>query len=488
MSLNNDLSWLNAKNWKNDLASGIVVFLVALPLCLGIALASGANLFSGIIAGIIGGTVVVLFSNSALGVSGPAAGLSAVVLDLTTKIGSFPAFLSVVVLAGIIQIIFGFLRGGVISHFFPSSVIKGLLAGIGLVIIQKQIPVLLGVSSYSQINLFEFNIATVGITCLIGLITLEFAFFKKMKIFKILPASLLMVLVATLLALFLNVPSTHLVNIPVASSFKEFVGFFQFPDFSLLTNSSIYLFAFTLAIVASIETLLCVEASDKLDPYRRSTDTNKELIAQGIGNMTSGFLGGLPITQVVVRSSVNVNSGGKTKMASMVHGILLLTCVSLAPTILNYIPLSALAAILVLTGYKLTPVSLYKKMSQTGKMQFISFLATALGIVTTDLLKGIIIGLCVAIVSLLHKSYATSYFVTSETDGEKHTTNLRLAQEVSFLNKGSILKILNDVPENSHLTIDLSHSLHIDYDVREIIKDFTEQTAKLKNIETHLIR
>ncbi|RPJ76552.1 MAG: SulP family inorganic anion transporter [Alphaproteobacteria bacterium] len=488
MSLDNDLNWLNPKNLKNDIASGIVVFLVALPLCLGIALASGANLFSGIIAGIVGGTVLVLFSNSPLGVSGPAAGLAAVVLDITTKIGSFPAFLSVVVLAGVIQIIFGLLKGGVISHFFPSSVIKGLLAGIGLVIIQKQIPVLLGVNSYSDINLVAPNIATVGFACLIGLIVLEFSVFKKMKFFKIFPASLVMVLIGTLLALFLNVPGSHLVSLPVASSVNEFVGFFQFPDFSQLANKSIYLFAFTLAIVASIETLLSVEASDKLDPFRRTTDTNKELIAQGIGNMTSGLLGGLPITQVVVRSSVNVNSGGKTKMASMLHGILLLTCVSLAPAILNYIPLATLAAILILTGYKLTPISLYKKMIRTGKMQFISFLATALGIVTTDLLKGIMIGLCVAVVSLLYKSYTTSYFVTSETDGEKHTTNLRLAQEVSFLNKGSILKILNEVPEDSRLTIDLSHSLHIDYDVREIIKDFTEQTAKLKNVETQLIR
>jgi MFS superfamily sulfate permease-like transporter len=488
MNLNKELHWFNPKNWKNDFASGIVVFLVALPLCLGIALACNVNLFSGIIAGVVGGIVVVIFSNSPLGVSGPAAGLTAVVLDITTSLGSFSAFLLVVVLAGIMQIIFGLLKGGVISHFFPSSVIKGLLAGIGVIIIQKQIPVLLGVSDYSHLNFFNPVIVFVGLTTLVGLIILEFPFFKKMKVLKILPASLIMVLVGTLLALYLKVPSSALVNLPTAGSLNEFVGFFQSPDFSLLTNKAIYFFAFTVAVVASIETLLSVEASDKLDPFRRATDTNKELIAQGIGNMTSGLLGGLPITQVVVRSSVNVNSGGRTKMASMFHGILLLTCVALVPSILNYIPLATLAAVLILTGYKLTPINLYLKMSRSDKMQFVSFLATVIGIVATNLLVGIGIGLCFSIVFLLYKNYTTSYFLTTETDGKTHTTKLKLAQEVSFLNKGSILKTLNEVPEDSHLIIDKSHSLHIDYDVREIIKDFMGNTAKIKKIETTLIQ
>lgn len=487
MNSKKELNWLNHKNWANDFAAGAVVFLVALPLCLGIALACKVNLFSGVIAGIVGGIVVVLFSNSSLGVSGPAAGLTAVILDMTTRLNSFAAFLLVVFLAGVIQILFGLLKGGVLSHFFPSSVIKGLLAAIGIIIIQKQIPVALGINDLSQVSFIDPKIAIIGIGTLAGLIILEFPFFKKMKIFKVFPASLMMVILATLAATLLQIPQAYLVNLPIAQSIGEFSSFFKFPDFSLLNSAPIYLFALTVAVVASIETLLCVEATDKLDPYSRVTDTNRELIAQGIGNMASGLLGGLPVTQVVVRSSVNLNSGGRTKMASMIHGILLLACAALAPKLLNHIPLASLAAILILTGYKLTPLSLYKGMSRAAKTQITSFLATVIGIVMTDLLTGILVGITFALISLLYKSYTTSYFVTTEIDGEKHKTNLKLAQEVNFLNKASILKILNEIPEDSQLVIDTSHSIHIDHDVREIIDDFKNKTSKIKNIQTQII-
>ncbi|MBA2582578.1 MAG: SulP family inorganic anion transporter [Bacteroidetes bacterium] len=500
-------------NFKYDLPSSLVVFLVALPLCLGIALASGAPLFSGIISGIIGGIVVGLYSHSPLSVSGPAAGLTVIVLAAINQLQSYDAFLVAVVLAGFFQIIFGVLRAGIIGHYFPSAVIKGMLAAIGLILVLKQIPHALGYDfdyegdfSFNEKgghNTFtdiwfafqnmHFGAVIISVVSIGILILWERPFMKKIALFKVLPGALFVVFAGILLNQFfkVSVPELflsmdHVVNLPVASNIPDFIGFFTFPDFTHLSNPDVYIIAGTIAIIASIESLLSVEATDKLDPYKRNTPTNRELRAQGIGNMISGLIGGIPLTAVIVRSSANINAGGRTRMSTILHGILLLVCAAFIPVLLNQIPLACLAAILLLVGYKLAKISLFKRMYILGWDQFIPFVVTITAILFTDLLKGIGIGMAFSIFFILRNNYRTPYFFHKEDFKKGEKITIMLAEEVTFLNKGSILLMLENLPENSVVTIDGSSSASIDYDVLEMIENFKE-TAKLKGINLELI-
>jgi MFS superfamily sulfate permease-like transporter len=495
-------------HFKNDFPAGIVVFLVAVPLCLGIALASGAPFFSGMIAGIIGGILVGFMSNSHLSVSGPAAGLASVVLASITKLGAFETFLLAVFFAGIIQVLLGFLKAGAIANYFPSSVIKGMLTAIGVIIILKQMPHAFGYDKDAEgdmaflqtdgENTFSELINAVSkidlgatLICLISLAILilwERPFFKNKL--KLLPGGLVAVVIAVVLnEIFiksgnkLGVGGDHLVNIPVAGSFSEFLGFFTLPDFSQITNPQVYIVALTIAAIASVETLLCIEAVDKLDPQKRTTSPNRELLAQGVGNMTSGLIGGLPITSVIVRSSANVNAQGKSKMSTITHGALILVCVTLVPAILNKIPLASLAAILLMTGYKLCNPALFKKMFATGKYQWVPFVFTVVAIVFTDLLTGVGIGLLVSTLALLYGNYKNSYYFHKEKHHEGESVLIHLSEEVSFLNKASIKLTLEHLPAGSTVIVDAYDSQYIDHDVLELIRDFKDVQAPLKNID-----
>ena len=400
------------KNLKHDVPASIVVFLVALPLCLGIALASGAPLFSGLIAGIIGGIIVGALSGSPLGVSGPAAGLAVIVLNAITDLGGFEIFLVAVMLAGILQLIAGFAKAGIIAYFFPSSVIHGMLAGIGIIIFLKQIPHAFGYDKdpagdlrFQQVdghNTFDelihmLDFISPGVLIVAGislaiLIIWETSFFKKLKFTKLVQGPLVAVAVSIFLGIaFATMPdlaisAEHMVKVPIPDSFDSFLGNFARPDFSALSNPAVYTTAIVIAVVASLETLLCVEASDKQDPDKRVTPTNRELKAQGVGNLISGFVGGLPLTQVIVRSSANMQSGGRSKASAILHGFLLLISVIVIPRVLNMIPLGVLAAILLVVGYKLAKPALFKRMYREGMGQFIPFVVTIVGIVFTDLL------------------------------------------------------------------------------------------------------
>lgn len=509
---------LSLRDVKNDLSASVVVFLVALPLCLGIGLASTGKpdlVFSGVIAGFVGGIVVGALSGSALGVSGPAAGLVVIVLGALQTLGTFEALLTAVVLAGVIQLIAGFLRAGIIGYYFPSSVIKGMLAAIGLTLILKEIPHALGYdkdfmgdfalkqadghNTFSEIYYaFIYNSPGAIVISVISIGLLFFfdrPFIKKISIFKYLPGALFVVLAGIFLnMLFRNVypewalEGEHLVQLPVASGISEFIGFLRLPDFSALSNPDVYVVALTLAVVASVESLLSVEATDKLDPVKRNTPTNKELKAQGIGNIVSGMLGGLPVTQVIVRSSANINAGASSKASAISHGVVLLLSAMFIPHLLNLIPLATLAAVLLMVGYKLSKVSLYRSMYKLGWDQFMPFVATIAGILTTDLLKGIAIGMVVAIFFILRKNYRHSYHYKKEQH-PKHgeVVELRLSEEVTFLNKASIQLSLSEVKENSTVIIDGSHSVEIDHDVLEIIQDFKLHTAPAKNIKVETI-
>jgi MFS superfamily sulfate permease-like transporter len=496
---------------KQDFPAGLVVFLVALPLCLGIALASGAPLFSGLIAGIVGGVVVAVFSGSQLAVSGPAAGLTVIVLNAITEIGSYQGFLLAVVLAGVLQIILGFAKAGTIGKYFPSSVIKGMLAAIGVILIMKQIPHALGYDAdyngdfqfiqsdsensltalISALNKTNLGAAIISILSLFILITWD-----KLKSTKLgmVPAPLIVVIVGIGLNMFFETThqiftlrDEHLVTVPVANSIGEFVTFFTLPDFSYLNQVSVYKAAFTLAIIASIETLLSIEAVDKIDPYKRDTPSNQELKAQGIGNLVSGFIGGLPLTAVIVRGAANVNAGAQSKMSAVIHGLLLLLSAIFIPKVINLIPYASLAAILLVTGYKLTKVSLYKSMFKVGADQFIPFIVTILAIVFTDLLIGISIGLAIGVFYVLKNNMQNTYTNNMKTRKDNEPIHIVLSEEVSFLNKASILQTLEDLPEGSHVIIDGSRSRFIDYDVLEVINDFKD-TAIFKNIKLELIK
>lgn len=501
------------KELKSDLPASIVVFLVALPLCLGIALASGAPLFSGLIAGIVGGILVGALSGSQVGVSGPAAGLAAIVVAAIGTLGSYQDFLVAVVLAGVIQIVFGVLKAGIIGYYFPSSVIKGMLTGIGLIIILKQIPHLFGYDGDPEGDFAFFQVdggttfsgivdtfsnistgaTTIGLISLFILLFWEGVLTNKAKIFKLIQGPLVAVVVGILFFLLtqnnqsLAITATHLVNVPTPSNAAEFFGQFSLPNFAAITNPQIWIVAFTVALVASLETLLCVEATDKLDPQKRVTPTNRELLAQGTGNIVSGMIGGLPITQVIVRSSANIQSGVKTKLSAILHGCFLLILVMSIPGLLNMIPLAVLAAILLQVGYKLAKPALFKEMYDLGWKQFLPFTITVLGIVFTDLLMGIGMGLCVGIVVILIKSYQNSHFLHMErgTDGVGRF-KMTLAEEVTFFNKGTILKELDNLPESSYLEFDVTKTRYLDHDIIEILDDFAYK-AELRNITIKLI-
>ena len=496
------------KNYFNhlgsDIPAGIVVFFVAVPLCLGIALASGAPLFSGVIAGLIGGIVVGLLSGSQLGVSGPAAGLAVIVLSAIQDLGAFDVFLMAVVIAGVIQVLLGILKAGIIGYYFPSSVIKGMLAAIGIIIFLKQIPHAFGYDKdyEGDLDFFQpdgYNTFTelshmmdfispgaiiVAFASLFILILWEFKFMKQMKVFQIVQGPIVAVAVGIGLNLiFANsamfqIAGEHTVNLPVSDGFSGFINQFTLPDFGAVTNSKVWIVAFTIAVVASLETLLSVEATDKLDPQKRITPTNRELLAQGVGNIFSGLIGGLPVTQVIVRSSANIQSGGKTKFSAVFHGVLILVSVMLVPTILNLIPLASLAAILLLVGYKLAKPSLFIEMYKEGRVQFVPFIVTVLGIVFTDLLIGISLGLAVAMFHILYENLRTSYFLKSREEGE--VLVIELSEHVTFLNKGAILQLLDRIEVGHNVRIDATRSVFVDPDVVEIIENFAS-SEKHKN-------
>jgi MFS superfamily sulfate permease-like transporter len=501
------------KTLKNDMPASIVVFFVALPLCLGIALASGAPLFSGLIAGIIGGIVVGSMSGSKIGVSGPAAGLAAIVLTAIGTLGSYENFLVAVVLGGIIQLLFGVLKAGIIGYYFPSSVIKGMLTGIGVIIILKQIPHFFGYDAdpegdfaFFQVdgeNTFSelinmVNYIKLGPT-LIGLISLGILLLwgnvlsEKDKFFQIVQGPLVAVVVGIIFFVLtqsnesLAISQSHLVSVPIPDGIDSFLGQFSFPNFSAITNPEVWIVAFTIALVASLETLLCVEATDKLDPHKNVTPTNRELFAQGTGNILSGLIGGLPITQVIVRSSANIQSGGRSKMSAIFHGFLLLISVVVIPKLLNMIPLSVLSAVLLIVGYKLAKPGLFKTMYDLGWKQFVPFAVTVLGIVFIDLLYGIGLGLAVGVVVILIKSYQNSHFLHIEDKSNgKHRIKMTLAEEVTFFNKATILKELDSLPRETYLELDVRKTRYLDNDIIEILDDFAFK-AKERDIDIKLI-
>lgn len=498
--------------YKVNFASGLVVFLVALPLCLGIALASGAPPLSGIISGIIGGIVIGALSNSHLSVSGPAAGLSAIVLAGITSLGSFELFLCAGIIAGMVQLILGFVRAGSISGYFPNNVIEGMLAGIGIIIIRKQIPHAIGYDAdnmSTEETLFEHGFNFVDymgtlfssihygaiIVFLISLaILLIWDYLKLQTKVKLLPGAMVAVVISILLDEFLlkhfellNIQQTHLVTLPSVSSFSDMKGLIVFPDLSGFSNKSVWILGFTIAIVASIETLLCIEASDKMDNARRITDTNLELRAQGIGNLLSSFIGGLPMTSVVVRTSANANAGATHKSSSIIHGILLFACFITIPFILNKIPLATLAAVLVLVGYKLAKPTLFNRFYSKGFYQFVPFILTVIAVVFLDLLKGVSLGLVISIIFVLRENLKRSYYLSRKELESGDEIKLTLAEEVSFLNKAAIKKTLKNVAPKSKVIIDATNSSYIASDVLELIEDFANFRAKEDDITVDLV-
>ena len=509
-----------------DLPAGLIVFLVAVPLCLGIAAVSGVSAFSGLIAGIVGGIVVGSLSGSQLGVSGPAAGLAVIIATALQEFKAqvdqslapdalfaeaFQTFLLAVVLAGGIQILLGFLNGGTIGYYFPSSVIKGMLAGIGITIFLKEIPHVLGYDKDLEgdmdfwqvdgentlteiINAFgnpDFGAASIGALGLLILILWQQGFMQRIKLFTYIQGPLVAILSGIGLVYLYRGGShemltEHLVNVPVATSANDFFGFFTFPRFSAISNPLVWKTALVIALVASIETLLSAEATDKMDPQKRVTPANRELKAQGIGNMVSGLLGGLPITQVIVRSSTNIQSGGKTKMSAIIHGFFILGFVALLPQLLNLVPRASLAAILLIVGFKLANPSTFKAMWSAGLNQFTPFLVTILFIVFKDLLWGVSIGLTVAILEILYLNYRKPYLVNIDQNTADNIFHFQLAEDVTFLHKASILDTLNKVPPGSNVIIDGSKSISIHPDVREIISDF-ETHAQFINVTLTIV-
>ncbi|WP_439554100.1 SulP family inorganic anion transporter [Flavobacterium macrobrachii] len=556
-------------NLKSDFASGLVVFLVALPLCLGIALASGAPLFSGIISGIVGGIVVGYLSQSHISVSGPAAGLTAIVLTAITDLGAFNVFLLAVLIAGIIQLALGFLRAGSISNYFPTNVIEGMLAGIGVIIILKQIPHAFGYdadyegdetftqadgqNTFSELfNIIDFiNPGAVIITIISLIILIMWPKVDVLKRIKLVPPALVAVIVSILLNEFfiitgnsLAISQSHLVSLPVPTTLEEFKSIIILPDFTAITNSKVWVVAFTIAVVASIETLLCIEAADRMDALKRHTNTNIELKAQGIGNVVSSLLGGLPMTSVVVRTSANNDAGAKSKMSSIIHGVLLLISVLAIPVILNKIPLATLAAVLLMVGYKLAVPNIkhfadympkevnlllislvlviigytnsvsaiaisalavitvfillycfykssisieFKKNVTRNQYIYFPFFATTLAVVFTDLLKGVALGMIISIIFVLRGNMQRAYNFRKEVYKDGDIIHIDLAQEVSFLNKAAVKTTLNSIPDNSKVIINASDTVYIAHDVLDLIKEFKKIKAKEQNIKVKLI-
>ena len=503
---------LTTKYFKTDLLSGMVVFLVALPLCLGIAIASGAPPFAGIIAGVIGGIIVGYLSGSNVSVSGPAAGLIAIILVAITDLG-YETFLVAVVIAGIIQLSLGLIKAGTISSFFPTSVIEGMLVAIGIIIIKKEIPHAIGYDKAHEGDWFalekgsetgffteiinSINYAHLGaiIITVVSLCILvafnKIAFLKKIKA---IPGALIVVVVGIIMnELFkatgseLIITQDHLVTLPTASSFGEFFNQFTTPDFSGFTQTKVWVIGVTIAIVASIETLLCLEAGDKMDPLKRFSSANTELKAQGIGNILSGLIGGLPMTSVIVRTSANVNAGARSKLSAIAHGIFLLLAVVVIPGLLNKIPMACLAAILIMIGLRLASPKVFRHMWHTGKHQFIPFIVTVVAIVFTDLLKGVGVGLAVSVIFILRGNMKLAYFFKKEKHHKGETIHIDLAQEVSFLNKAAIKQTLAHLPANSKVVINAANTVYIDFDVLELIRDFLNFGSRDKNIDVTLL-
>lgn len=494
-----------------DLTSGLVVFLVALPLCLGVALASNAPLFAGLLAGIVGGILVGSLSGSQSSVSGPAAGLTAVVAAQIAALGSFQAFLLAVVVAGVIQIILGVARAGFLSAFFPSSIIKGLLAAIGVILILKQIPHVVGrdtdpegdmafqqpdhQNTFTELaELLEGlhpGAATIGLISLAVLIIWDRVnLLKKSPV----PAPLVVVALGVALGQFFRqwggrwvIETSHLVQVPVAETAQDLIAFLTMPDFTQFNNPAIYTAGLTLAIVASLETLLNLEAVDRIDPWQRTSPPNRELLAQGIGNVCVGLIGGLPVTSVIVRSSVNISAGARTKLAAITHGILMLTCVIFLPVWLNLIPLSCLAAILLVTGVKLASPALVKQMWSAGRYQFIPFVVTVVAIVLTDLLIGLMIGMAVSISFILHSNLKRPMRRIVERHLGGDVVHLELANQVSFLNRAVLDKALNEIPHGGHVLLDARQTVYIDPDVLGLIHDFKDHTGPARSVKVSLL-
>ena len=498
-------------NLKSDFASGLVVFLVALPLCLGIAMASGAPLFSGIISGVIGGIVVGYLSTSHISVAGPAAGLTAIVLTAISDLGAFDIFLTAVFIAGLLQIVLGFVKAGSISNFFPTNVIEGMLAGIGIIIIMKQLPHAFGYDSdfegdlsfmqadgtntfSSLLGIFDhIQLGSILVTSISLIILISWDKLPFLKKLKLVPGALVAVVLGVVLnEIFiasgssLAIAKEHLVSLPVPTSLEEFKSIIITPNFAGILNPQVWVVGMTIAIVASIETLLSIEAADRMDVQRRYTHTNMELKAQGIGNVISSLLGGLPLTSVIVRSSANANSGAKSKMSSIIHGVLLLISVLAIPFILNKIPLATLAAILLMVGYKLAKPATFKHFWEKGKYQFVPFIATLLAVVFLDLLKGVALGIIISIIFVLKGNLKRAYSFKKEEYEDGDVINIDLAQEVSFLNKAAIKYTLNEIPENSKVIISATDTVYIAHDVLDLIAQFKNIIAKEKNIKVKL--
>jgi carbonic anhydrase len=505
------LSLFKPSNLAKDIPAGLVVFLVALPLCLGISLASNAPLAAGIIAGIVGGLVVGVLSGSSTSVTGPAAGLTAVVASQIAELGSFQAFLVAVIVAGVLQIVFGLLKGGFLASFFPSSVVKGLLAAIGIIIILKQLPHLVGYDTNpvgdtdfcqtdekntftelpAALQMFLPGAATIGLLSL-GLLVVwgKVSWLQKSPV----PGPLVAVLFGTAANLLMiqvghpwAIDPSHLVQVPVAEGVSGFLQLFCFPDFSALAKPAVYGAAVTLAVIASLETLLTIEAVDKIDPQQRKSPANRELLAQGAGNMVSGFLGGLPMTSVIVRSGANLNAGAQTKISAIFHGVLLLGCVALLPRWLNQIPLCVLAAILIVTGYKLASPKVIGQMWSAGKYQFLPFAVTVVAIVLTNLLTGILIGLGISLLFILRSNFRRSIHQVMEKHIHGDILRVELAPQVSFFNRAALQKILMDAPRGAKVQIDARNCDFIDHDILDLLTDFKEVTSKAHGVEVSLV-
>lgn len=500
-----------ARDLPRDLVAGLVVALVALPLCLGVALASNAPLVSGLVAGIVGGALVGLVSGSSTSVSGPAAGLTAVVAGQIAALGSFEAFLLAVVIAGALQIVLGVARAGFVSEFFPTSVIKGLLAAIGLILVFKQIPHVVGhdldplgemafqqpdrQNTFSEIVASAFDLhagaALVGGLSLVVLVVWEKTRWLKKSM---VPAPLVVVLVGVIVSLILErvggrwaIGASHLVAVPVPENAAGLAGSLLAPDFSQWTRPAVYTAAVTIALVASLETLLNLEAVDRLDPEKRSSPSNRELVAQGVGNIASGLLGGLPVTSVIVRSSVNIGAGAKTKVSTVTHGVLLLFSVAFLPAWLNRIPLAALAAILIVTGVKLASPALVREMWRKGKHQFFPFAATVVAILFTDLLVGILIGLAVALGFILRSNFYNPLRRVLEKHVGGDVLRVELANQVSFLSRGALTRTLDRVPSGGHVLIDARNTDYMDADLRDLLADYCEETAPARGVGVSLV-
>lgn len=486
---------------------------MALPLCLGIALACGFPLFSGIIAGVVGGIIVSLFSNARYSVSGPAAGLTAIVLSSVSQLGNIQVFLAAVVFAGVLQILLGIFRAGGIGNFIPSAVIKGMLAGIGIILIIKQLPHFVGYDAdpegdmyfdqpdghnsfsdlYYMLNYITPGSAIIGCISFLILLVSNLPFYKNNRFLAMVPGPLLVVVIGIILNTvfrahpFLFIGEDHLVNLPNISSMSDLKENLMFPDFGLLAKPAFWTVVFTVGIVASLETLLSIEAIEKLDPEKHPVNSNRELIAQGIGNMTSAFAGGLPVTSVIVRSSANIHAGARSKFSAIFHAILLLICVLVFPNVLGLIPNSTLAVILIMTGYKLTKVSLIKEQYKAGWDQFLPFVTTVVVMLTTDLLKGVAAGILLAVFFIIRSNIKSSFEIIEEIIDNQSNYLIKLPQHITFFNKGFVIKFLERVKNDSRVIIDGSITKSVDKDVKEVIADFIE-SSRQKNINVQLIK